>query len=153
MERLRPMLSVAMLLVVALTGCGILGSGQNAAPTLIATGESLDMVKGQFVTIGGVMNNLLDAKAISPDGYAPWRTFAIKFKGVYPIAVQSWLAAKKVCSPPPPAVIDAASCTAQSEAVKAQAAALAGELAGLAAQAYLLVAAAPTSQPGGVRVK
>ncbi len=145
--------SIVVGLVVVLAGCAsMFGSGQNAAPVLIATGETLDLARGQFVTVAGVMNALYDTKTITSAQYDPWRQFVPRFKDLNPKAVKLWIDAKHVCSPPPPAVLNADDCTLQSEAAKANIGVLATELAALATDAYKYVATTPAT-PAAVKAK
>lgn len=87
---MRPLRISSALLVVLL----LLASCATATKTLLVTGESLDQLGKQFVSVGKQWNSLYDAKAITADQYKEWATFAVWFKAAYPEAVSLWKTAR-----------------------------------------------------------
>ena len=62
---------------------------------LVVSGETLVVLGEQFVATGAAMNKALDDKAITPEAYRTWATFAKKFKAAYPLARDLWKTAEE----------------------------------------------------------
>lgn len=103
------------LLLLMVAGC---------ASTLIRSGETLDALGRQFVTVGNHWNMLLETKQITPAQYEEWAGFARQFQQAYPLAMEAWKAAR--------ASGDAAAENRMSDAITL----LAARLTPLAIKAY-----------------
>jgi len=79
MHRYLPLLFVLFLLPACTSDKGFLISG-----------ESLNALGQTFVVTGQAMNQMLDAKQVTPEQYKAWATFALNFQSVYPSCVQTW---------------------------------------------------------------
>lgn len=66
----------------------------SSASPAVVSGESLRVVGDQFVTTANLMDQALDAHAITAEQYAGWRAFGQKFQVSYPLAVQAWKTAR-----------------------------------------------------------
>ena len=82
---MKRLLGGGLVLILLTTGC---------ASTLIRSGETLDAIGRQFVTIGNHWNMLLETKQITPAQYEEWAVFARGFQKAYPLAVEAWKAAR-----------------------------------------------------------
>lgn len=80
--------------------CGVIGLAvillltTGCASALIRSGETLDAIGRQFVTVGNHWNMLLESKQITPAQYEEWAVFARDFQRAYPLAVDVWKAAR-----------------------------------------------------------
>lgn len=128
------MRSRALILVCLLlsTACA------STTPTqaLLVSGDALDLVGTQFVQVGTLYNQLLDAKLVTPAQYQAWATFATRFKSAYPTAVTAWKTARAALAIPNLTTDTKATIQASQDQAAALVKALTSELATLAGQAY-----------------
>ena len=80
-------ISVSVLLVVLLAAC--------SQGTLLTTGQSLDALGQQFLTLGTQLKAAKAAGSISDADYQRWTTFVPQFKVGYAQAESAWQAAYK----------------------------------------------------------
>ena len=88
------MKTLALLLTLLLAGCGTTGY-----KTLTASGETLKGIGLQFETIAKVYKQGCDLKTIKAVDCESFRKFGLKFKQMYPLAVDVWLASQKAGDP------------------------------------------------------
>jgi len=123
MKRYRAHLSLFLVLVLVLAGCA---GAKGVYTGLVTSGETLNAVGKQFVSISALYKAGCDSGQIKPAECAAYRKFGEKFKLSYPIAVALWESAR--------AANDAASEKAARDAILQ----LSTELTALAAQAYIV---------------
>lgn len=76
-----------LLLMVLAVAC-------SSVKPFVISGESLDAIGKQFVTVGNLYNSMLSTQQITPEQYRPWATFAKKFQQTYPSSVAAWKKAR-----------------------------------------------------------
>ncbi len=73
------------LLLLSLHGC---------AQSLAVTGTTLEGVGDQFVAVAAVYKTGCDSGKLTPTQCAAFKTFGTQFQRSYPLAVQTWKAAR-----------------------------------------------------------
>jgi len=123
MRRFAPYLSLLLIAVLVLAGCATTKDVYNG---LVTSGETLDAVGKQFVSVSAMYKVGCDSGRIKPADCTAYRKFGEKFKVSYPLAVSLWESAR--------AANDSASEKAARDAILQ----LSTELIALAAQAYVV---------------
>lgn len=80
---------ILLALVLALAACA------QSQGTLLATGQTLDALGQQFVTLGGQLKAAKAAGQVSDQDYAKWVGFVPQFKIGFAQAEQAWQTAYK----------------------------------------------------------
>lgn len=84
-RKISQQLAILFIIAFMLSGYGC----SNAKP-FVVSGETLDAVGKQFISVANLYNTLLDTKQVSPETYKKWAAFAVHFKVAYPVAVSTW---------------------------------------------------------------
>ena len=100
MKRVRVMQAALSLALIALVASLLSGCASWRAPTLEATGITVEALGEQFVKVAAVFEKgCIEPRSISMQACAEFRDFGIQFKQAYPLLVGLWKAARDADDP------------------------------------------------------
>lgn len=62
----------------------------------VATGEGIDYAGNQFANTAKLMDSALEAGTVPVETYRAWSEFGRRFQLIYPVALQSWEASRRM---------------------------------------------------------
>lgn len=82
-------LGAGLLIILSAAGCA-------RHQPLIVSGTILQQTGEQFISTANLMDEGRQTGKITPELYARWRDFGLRFQQLYPVAIQAWKSAREV---------------------------------------------------------